>query len=158
MSPSRPREPWPFVVAAMLAAMISGSLGFFWIAVRHPDAAVVEDAYDAGLRLNQELRARHEAEARGLELRLRTRPGADGTLGVEVELRDEAGHSVLADQVSVRRERPAQGGFDADFALRATGEGWRGSVPLPLPGRWRLVATAEFGDALLRRVFEVDGL
>ena len=54
------------------------------------------------------------------------------------------------------RERPAQGGFDEDFELeRRTGE-FTGRVPLPLAGRWRLVATAQVGDSSLRRVFSLE--
>jgi nitrogen fixation protein FixH len=115
----------------------------------------VEDAYRTGLGLNQELRARREAEARGLTLSLSARPEG-GAWSVEVELRDGAGRRIPAQRVVVRRERPAEGGFDADFALEDGGAGWRGRVPLPLPGRWRLVATADLEGASLRRVFELD--
>ena len=41
MSSERKRvEPWPWLVAVMLAAMIGTSLGFFTIAVTHPDPEV----------------------------------------------------------------------------------------------------------------------
>ena len=33
-------EPWPWILAAMLASMIATSLGFFAIASAHPDAEV----------------------------------------------------------------------------------------------------------------------
>lgn len=39
-------EPWPWILAAMLASMIATSLGFFAIAAAHPDAEVER----AGLR------------------------------------------------------------------------------------------------------------
>lgn len=37
-------EPWPFVIAALLAAMIGVSVGFLRISLDHPDAPVVERA------------------------------------------------------------------------------------------------------------------
>lgn len=37
-------EPWPFVIAALLAAMIGISVGFLRISLDHPDAPVHEVA------------------------------------------------------------------------------------------------------------------
>jgi hypothetical protein len=37
-------EPWPFFIAALLAAMIGVSIGFLRIALDHPDAPAVEAA------------------------------------------------------------------------------------------------------------------
>jgi hypothetical protein len=50
-------EPWPWAVALLLAAMIGGSLGFYWVAATHPDPPVVDDAYRAGLEYAEHLRA-----------------------------------------------------------------------------------------------------
>jgi hypothetical protein len=38
------REPWPWIVAASLAAVIAVSLGFARAALVHPDPLVVDDA------------------------------------------------------------------------------------------------------------------
>lgn len=62
MKAREPREPWPWIVAGMLAAMIATSCLFLATAIRHPDPPVVDDAYRAGLEY-----------ARGLSL-----PGPDG--------------------------------------------------------------------------------
>lgn len=44
-SPKRPRiEPWPFFIAALLAAMIGVSVGFLRISLDHPDPPVTERA------------------------------------------------------------------------------------------------------------------
>jgi hypothetical protein len=50
-------EPWPWLVVLLLAAMITSSLGFYWVAATHPDPPVVEDAYRAGLDYAERLRA-----------------------------------------------------------------------------------------------------
>jgi hypothetical protein len=52
----RRREPWPWLVGALLAAMIATSLAFLWTAVTHPDPPVVDDAYRAGLEYARQLR------------------------------------------------------------------------------------------------------
>ncbi len=49
-------EPWPWALAAALAAMIGISLGFYAIAAAYPDPPVVDDAWRAGLELNERLR------------------------------------------------------------------------------------------------------
>jgi hypothetical protein len=42
MAGDRRVEPWPLALAGLLLAMIAGSLAFYWIAARHPDARVLE--------------------------------------------------------------------------------------------------------------------
>jgi len=69
MAASRRREPWPFVVAAMLGGMIAVSLLFLWTALAHPDPPVVEDAYRAGLRYAERLAPPGPPEAAPAEAR-----------------------------------------------------------------------------------------
>lgn len=154
MAGERRFEPWPFGIALLLLAGIGGSLAFYAVAVANPDAEVVEDAYQAGLELNETLRAERRAEERGYRLDLRTRPGTDA-VEVVVSVSDAAGAPAPAERVVVRRERPAEGGFDQEFELVPGEGGFVGRVPLPRPGRWRLVATADVEDASLRRVFSL---
>ncbi len=153
--PERRRiEPWPFYLAGMLLAMIAGSLTFLAIARAHPDPLVVDDPYLAGLRFNEERAAQQRAEALGVSLELTTRADAEG-VEVRALLRDPSGALRPPQHLVLRRERPAEGGLDADFLLeRAAGAeagAYRGHVPLPRPGRWRLVARAELGDEVLER-------
>jgi hypothetical protein len=57
---ARRLEPWPLALALALAGTIGVSLGFYAIAATHPDPPVVEDAWQAGLELNERLRAAGE--------------------------------------------------------------------------------------------------
>jgi hypothetical protein len=57
MDTERRREPWPFVVAGLLGSMIAVSIAFFFVAVKHPDPPVVDDAYRAGLEYAEGLEA-----------------------------------------------------------------------------------------------------
>jgi nitrogen fixation protein FixH len=148
-------EPWPLGLALLLLSGIGASLAFFAVASANPDAEVVDDAYRAGLQVNQELRAQRRAEALGYRLELRTRE-APGGVAVDVSVTGAGGAPTSAESVVVRRVRPAEGGFDEDFELERRGEGFAGGIPLPLRGRWRLVATAQVDGAVLRRVFSLE--
>jgi len=151
--PDRPRrELWPLGLAAALAAMIGASLTMFAISVRYPDPTVVEDAWQAGNRYNSARAVERSAAAAGLalELELSTEPE-----GVAVRLRVKGlGEDETAQRAWVRRVRPTEGGFDDDFALSEAGGVFEGDVPLPLPGRWLLIAGAEVGTDRIERRFE----
>lgn len=148
-------EPWPFALAGGLLFMIVVSLAFYGIARCHPDALVAKDAYEAGLRYNALLSQRRAADARGLDIELEAEL-REGRARLRARVVDRDG-PVLARAVVVRRERPAEGGLDADFGLERGEGGFVGEVPLPRSGRWRLVVTAEVGDLEVRRAFGVRG-
>lgn len=151
--PARRLEPWPLALAGLLLAMMATSLGFWAVAAAHPDPLVVDDAYRAGLRYNDELQARRRAEALGVELDLELRPDPEG-IHVAVSIAAPDG-PVSAERVVLRRERPAEGGFDADFELLRRDGAWIGHVPLPRPGRWQLVASASLRGETLQRRFGI---
>ena len=71
------REPWPWILAVLLLSMMSISLTFYAVASSNPDAMVVDDAYEAGLRYNEALRAQQRAEALGYRVDLTLAPAAD---------------------------------------------------------------------------------
>ena len=102
------------------------------------------------------LRAARRAEERGLRLDVTARD-AEGGVEVRVRVSDRAGGSRPAEGVVVRRERPAEGGYDAEFELEPDGGGFRGHVPLPRPGRWRLVATASVDGEPVRSTLRLRG-
>jgi nitrogen fixation protein FixH len=149
-------EPWPLALAAALLCMIASSLAFYAIARLHPDALVVQDAYEAGLRYNALQAQRRAAEQRGLDIRLEAELVA-GSARLRARVVDEQGGPVSARTIVVRRERPAEGGYDAEFALVRDESGFVGEVPLPRSGRWRLVITAVVDDLRVRRVYRVQG-
>jgi nitrogen fixation protein FixH len=145
------REPWPWIVAGSLAAAIAVSLGFARVAVMHPDPLVVDDAYTAGLAWNRVQEARARAAAAGWRIALSAAAEGDG-VRVTVAAADGDGRPLRAAQLSVRRVRPSEGGYDAEFALDAAGTA---QIPLPRSGRWLLVARAASDGAALERVYQV---
>jgi nitrogen fixation protein FixH len=152
--PARRVEPWPLALAAGLAAMIGVCLLFAWVAARHPDPVLVRDTFAADPGRSEELRERRRAEALGLGVRLEARHGPEG-LRVRVTVLGAGGARLPAEEVVVRRERPAEGGLDADFPLRADGDAFVGTLPLPRPGRWRLAVTATVEGRPVRQHFAV---
>jgi nitrogen fixation protein FixH len=126
------------VLAAFLAA-----------AVANPDPVLVEDAYAAGERYDAALRAAARASALGLRLELGAEP-APGGVRVALRLLDAEGREVRAERMRVRRERPTQGGLDAELAAEpGAAPIW---LPLPLPGRWIVEGVAErAGETIVAR-------
>lgn len=154
MTTERRFEPWPIAVMGLLGSMIAGSLAFAVVASRNPDPPVVDDAWSAGRAYSENVRAARRIEALGWGVDLATSP-APGGVDVRVALRDADGEPLAPGRVEVRRERPAEGGLDARIELRQTDAGFAGHVPLPRPGRWRLVVRVEAGDEAVEQVFGV---
>jgi len=140
-------EPWPIAVAALLAAMIGTSLGFYRIALRNPDPAVVADSFLAGARFAEETRAEARARALGWTLDVTSENSGAG-IAVGARLLDADGQPLAADQLTVRRERPAEGGLDAEFTIAGDRPL---EITLPRSGRWSLTVRAERGDAVVKR-------
>lgn len=138
-------EPWPFLVAALLAAMIGTSMGFYRIAQRFPDPVVTGDAFQAGIAYADAARAAARARAEGWALAVQTRPTREGVV-VDASLRDAAGLALAVDAMTITRTRPAEAGFDAAFEQQA---GAATEIPLPRTGRWELHVVARRGDARL---------
>jgi nitrogen fixation protein FixH len=145
-------EPWPWFVIGSLATTIVVCLGFAHLAQVHPDPLVVDDAYTAGLAWNDAQKARERADAAGWQLDLSAVPEGDA-VRVTLAARDAAGEPLRGARLSLRRVRPTEGGYDADVPVDGDGVA---RVPLPRPGRWHLLATAERDGAVLERVFRVD--
>jgi len=153
MTTSKRRLPelWPLGLMALLAAMMGVGVAFYQISKRFPDA-VIGDAYQTGLHYSEGIRAAERARARGWQLDVRTEVQADGARAVAT-LRDAAGAPLTAERVTLRRERPAEGGYDEEFVMARSGESYTKDVSLPRRGRWQLVALAEReGERIERRV------
>jgi len=146
---------WPAGLALLLLAMIGGSVTFYFIAAANRDAPVVADAYAAGLRYNEQMALERRASQLGWDVGLRTTPTDEGVL-LELDVRDERHRRLDVERAVVRRVHPTQGGFDADFDLEPGPQGGaRAAIPLPLRGRWRLVATVDAEGRTVREATEV---
>ena len=59
---------WPWLLMLGPATVLAGGAFVTWLAVRHPDALVVDDYYKQGKAINQDLRRDRVATALGLAL------------------------------------------------------------------------------------------
>jgi len=146
---------WPIGLTAALAAGLAVSLAFAWIAARQPPDRLALDPWTAGAEYNADVRARDAAAARGWDLVLHAEKRAGG---VRVELVPTSSGAPLPTplEVGLRRERPDRADFDAELALAPDGAGWVADVPLPLAGRWLLVARAGDAEAWVERRFALE--
>lgn len=146
---------WPLGLALALAGGLGVSLAFAWIAAHQPMDRLDGDLWNASDAYNAAARARETAHERGWELTLHADRSAGG---VRIELRPSSSREPLPAglDVRLRRERAERADFDAELALEPRGDAWVAEVPLPLPGRWLLVARAGDGDAWVERTFAVE--
>jgi nitrogen fixation protein FixH len=149
---------WPAGIAAVLCLLLSTSLALAWLAHAYPDPLVVSDAWQAERVLEADMRAFERARELGLALELSSSAGT-GVVHVRARVTDRSGEPQRAARMSVRRERPAEGGLDAEIALAEGSEAWTGTIPIPRSGRWRLVARAwTSSGALLEQSLALEAL
>jgi nitrogen fixation protein FixH len=146
---------WPIALGLVLAAGLAVSIAFLWIAAHQPPDLLAGNPWSDGSEYNAEARARETAREHGWALELRAERSASG---VRVELLAKTARDPLPARLEVRlrRERPERADFDADLALEPSGAGWIADVPLPLAGRWLLVARAGDADAFVERTFALE--
>jgi len=143
------------VLAGLLLGMALVLAAFLGAALSHPDPVIVVDAYAASQRYDAALRAADRASQLGLRLDMVAEPAPGGTQ-VALRLVGADGRALAADHVLVRRERPAQGGFDAAVEVTPSADGWTAFVALPLSGRWIVEARAERGGESVSRRIAVE--
>ncbi|MDJ0789045.1 MAG: FixH family protein [Myxococcota bacterium] len=150
-------EPWPVGLAALLLTVMAVITTFAVIAGRNADPLVVEDAYEAGRRINEQIRADRAARALGVDLDVVVVREADSGVGVSVRAIGPDGTPVAVDTVRVRRERPTEGSLDQDFELVRAESRHRGHIPLPRAGRWHLIVVATVDGHEIREIHGLGG-
>lgn len=155
MHAERRVEPWAIGIPAALLLGLTGPIAFLWIAIHSPPERVATDPWNAKLAQDAEERVRAEGQASGWDVSLRA--SATGS-GVHVELEPSTvGMPLPADlQLRLRRERPERADLDVEIPLSRSGDRWIADVPLPAPGRWRLLARAGSPEVWVERSFVVE--
>jgi hypothetical protein len=148
-------ERWGVGVASALALGLAGPIAFLWLAVHAPPERVSTDPWHAALTQAVDERVRAEGRASGWDVSLRA---SRSSTGVRVELKPSTTSRPLPEDVEIRlrRERPERADLDAEIALVRRDGRWIGDVPLPAPGRWRLLARAGAGDVWVERSFALE--
>jgi len=148
-------EPWAVGVVAVLALGLAGPIAFLWVAVHAPPERVATDPWRASLAQDAEERVRASGLDTGWDVTL---VAQRTSTGVRVALAPATTRRPLPDDVvlRLRRERPERADLDAEIALVRSGDSWTADVPLPAPGRWRLLARAGAGDVWIERSFALE--
>ena len=148
------KAPRPITGRAVLLAMLAffgivfaanGALIFF--AVGSWSGLSVERPFEAG-RDHDRTSAQAEAQAAlGWKSLVSLTPSAAGGQAVEVALTSADGAPLGGLEVEIALSRPARGDMDQRLHLRETTTGrYRGTVALPLPGRWYAEIRARDAD------------
>ncbi len=155
MHAERRFEPWAVGVVGALALGLAGPIAFLWLAVHAPPERVAADPWHVALAQDTDERVRAEGRASGWDVSLRA---SRSSTGVHVELEPSTTSRPLPEDIELRlrRERPDRSDLDAEIALVRRDGRWLGDVPLPEPGRWRLVARAGAGDVFVERSFALE--
>jgi len=143
---------WPWLLMLGPASVLAGGGIAAWLALRHPDAMVVDDYYKQGKAINQDLRRDRAASALHLRLQLRYL-AAQGRLEGQI---DSFGYP-LAAPFTIRLAHPTLPERDIVLLARPGADG-RFSMPLPAlekthwqvvvegAGRgWRLAGSWDWG-------------
>ena len=148
-------EPWAVGTAAALLLGLSGPIAFLWIALHAPPERVATDPWRAALGQSAEEHMRASGRDTGWDVSLRA---VRTSGGVRVELAPATTREPLPHDLDLRlrRERPERAGLDGEIALVRSGAVWIADVPLPAPGRWRLLARAGAGDTWIERSFALE--
>jgi hypothetical protein len=144
----RHRWPW-FLMLGPAAVVLAGALST-WLALRHPDAMVVDDYYKQGKAINQDLRRDRVASA--LQLSLRARWSAhDGHLAGRIA---SAGRPMTA-PFTLTLAHPTLPERDLVLVVRPGPDGGF-AVPLPAlePTHWQVVAEGSLRDWRLARSWD----
>jgi len=148
-------EPWAVGSVAVLALGLAGPIAFLWIAVHAPPERVATDPWHVSLAQDAEERVRASGRDSGWDVSLRA---SRTSTGVRVELAPATSSWPLPEKLELRlrRERPDRADLDTEIALVRSGGHWTAEVPLPAPGRWRLLARAGAGDVWVERSFALE--
>lgn len=119
------KQLWPWLLMIGPVWVVIGGAVMVWLAVRTPDALVVDDYYKRGKAINQDLRRDQLASQMQVALEADYSP-ARGTLDGSLA----AGGKPLGATVHLQLVHPTQPAKDLKLDLHAGADG-RFSVPLP---------------------------
>jgi hypothetical protein len=132
-------QPWVWLLIALPATAVIGSMISLYLAITTSDGLVVDDYYTRGKAINRDL-ARDQA---ALAHRLEARFDIDMT-GNRVALTLQAHDYALPSQARLSFLHPTQPGHDQQVALERVGEGqYAGSIRELRRGKWYVQLEAD---------------
>jgi hypothetical protein len=137
---------WPWLLMLGPATVLAGGAFVTVLALRHPDAMVVDDYYKKGKAINQDLRRDRAAASMGLSLDLRYDPRAGASAGTLAGRIDGAGQPYTA-PFRLRLAHPTLPARDIVLLLQPDGEGrYSAALPALEATHWQVVVEGARGD------------
>lgn len=124
---------WPWLLIALPATAVIAGFVTLWLAIRSPEAVVVDDYYKAGLAINVDQSRSQRAHALGLEGRLSIDTEANR---LDLHLSSTT-HALLPETVTLRLLHATRAHIDVTMNIRRTAEGEYTASLSPLSaGHW----------------------
>jgi nitrogen fixation protein FixH len=148
----RPGWWYPFIFVGVFAVVLAVNLVFMFSAVHTFSGLSTEQAYDKGLKYNQEIAHAKQQQMLGWTVSTEVRANEpNGTAlhnaDIVVTFLDKDGHPVTGLAAKADFIRPTSEGHDSSAALAEQGQGrYMVAVALPFGGQWDLTVTAGRGD------------
>lgn len=148
----RPGWWYPFIYLGAFGVVLAVNLVFMFSAVHTFTGLSTEQAYEKGLKYNQEIAAAKQQELLGwtvsTEVQAReSSANVPHSADIIVTVLDRDGKPVTGLVAKAEFIRPTSEGHDSTAVLAEQGQGrYIVSAMLPLGGQWELAVTAQRGD------------
>ncbi|MEZ5542050.1 MAG: FixH family protein [Pseudomonadota bacterium] len=132
------QEPWVWLLIALPLTAVVGGMITIYLAVTTSDGLVVDDYYERGKAINQDLARDDAARRYGLSANLVLYQG--NTLRLQLS----AINGNWPETVSLSLLHPTRAGHDQAVRLRHTGAGsYQGTIEPPAEGHWYIQLEAD---------------
>ncbi|TCS39418.1 hypothetical protein EDC30_101374 [Paucimonas lemoignei] len=129
------KHKWPWLLMLGPGVVVVGGAFTIWLAVKTPDALVVDDYYKQGKAINQDLKRDRVAAARGLELGMRYAPAA-GKLAGQLK----AKNGPVTERVRIQLIHSTQPGKDMHMVVQPDANGaFTLDLPMLETARWQVM-------------------
>jgi nitrogen fixation protein FixH len=164
-SPNVRRRPgwwYPYIFVGAFGVVLAVNLFFMFSAVHTFSGLSTEQAYDKGLKFNEEIAAAKRQQELGWKVGSEVRalePSGTALHNAEIVVTflDRDGVPVTGLMGNVLFVRPTAEGYDTKIGLAEQGQGrYVVSAALPLGGQWEMTVAAQRGDLsyqFVQRIF-----
>lgn len=148
----RPGWWYPFIYVGVFGVVLAVNLIFMFSAIHTFSGLATEQAYDKGLKYNEEIDAARQQKELGWAVtsEVRTDEGgksADHRADIVVTFLDRDGKPVTGLTAQAQFVRPTSEGHDRSASFAEQGQGrYIVATALPLGGQWDMTVTAQRGD------------
>lgn len=143
---------YPYIYVGVFGVVLAVNLIFMFSAVHTFSGLSTEQAYDKGLKYNQEIEAARQQKELGWTVTAEVRAEEEGTSAahraeIAVSFMDKDGKPVTGLTVNAQFVRPTSEGHDSTAVFAEQGQGrYMLAAVLPLGGQWDMTVSARRDD------------